>query len=86
MSKKKSKINKYTSDSYRFEPPAAMEVSEDNIQKYIKEVKHMLFHEGETRAFTGTGRCMVIGIKSGKEYCIFVVRNGYEEIVFTKNE
>jgi len=86
MSKKKSKIHKYTSDSYRFEPPVAFEVDEERVQEYIEQVKHLLFEEGEKYAFTGTGRCIVVGMKSGKEYYIFVVRDGYEEIVFTKNE
>jgi len=86
MNKKKSKTHKYISNSYKFKPPTALEVSEDYIQKCIEEVKYMLFHEGETRAFVGTGRGIVIGMKSGKEYHIFVVRDGYEEIAFTKNK
>jgi len=86
MSKKKSKIHKYISDSYRFEPPVAFEVDEKRVQEYIEQVKYLLFEEGEDHAFAGTGRCIVVGMKSGKEYYIFVVRDGYEEIVFTKNE
>jgi hypothetical protein len=86
MNKKKSKTHKYVSDSYRYEPPTAVEVNEDTIQRYVGEVKDMLFNKGENRAFVGTGRCIVIGMKSGNEYYIFVVRDGYEEIVFTKNK
>jgi hypothetical protein len=86
MSKKKPKIHKYISNSYRFEPPKALEVEEEQVQEYIEQIKRHLFEEGEDYAFVGTGRCIVVGMKSGKEYYIFVVRDGYEEIVFTKTK
>jgi hypothetical protein len=46
----------------------------------------MLLKKKEKYAWAGTGCAMVIGMKSGKEYYIFVVRNGYEEIILTKNK
>lgn len=73
-------------ESYRFEPPTAVEVDEEQIQKWVTDVEHKLIHEKEKYTFMGSGRAMVIGMKSGKEYLIFVVRDGYEEIIITKTK
>lgn len=73
-------------DSYRFEPPKAVEVDEEQIQKWVADIEHKLIHEKEKYAFAGSGRAIVVGMKSGKEYLIFVVRDGYEEIVITKTK
>ena len=77
---------KITREHYKYEPPTAVEVEEKHIQRYIDEVEHMLLKKKEKYAWAGTGRAMVIGMKSDKEYYIFVVRNGYEEIILTKNK
>ena len=73
-------------NSYRFEPPKAVEVDEEQIQKWVADIEYKLIHEKEKYAFTGSGCALVVGMKSGKEYYIFVVRDGYEEIVITKTK
>ena len=73
-------------ESYRFEPPKAVEVDEEQIQEWITDVERQLIDKKEKYAFTGSGRALVVGMKSGKEYYIFVVRDGYEEILITKTK
>ena len=73
-------------ESYRFEPPKAVEVDEEQIQKWVADIEHKLIHEKEKYAFMGSGRAIVVGMKSGKEYYIFVVRDGYEDIIITKTK
>ena len=73
-------------ESYRFEPPKAVEVDEEQIQEWITDVERQLIDKKEKYAFTGSGHALVVGMKSGKEYYIFVVRDGYEEIVITKTK
>jgi len=67
-------------DSYRFEPPKAVEVDEEQIQKWVADIEYQLLYKKEKYAFMGSGRALVVGMKIGKEYSIFVVRDGYEEI------
>jgi hypothetical protein len=73
-------------NSYRFEPPKAAMVDEEQIQEWITDVERQLIDKKEKYAFTRSGRALVVGMKSGKEYYIFVVRDGYEEIVITKTK
>ena len=73
-------------ESYRFEPPEAAMVDEEQIQEWITDVERQLIDKKEKYAFTGSGCALVVGMKSGKEYYIFVVRDGYEEIVITKTK
>jgi hypothetical protein len=73
-------------NSYRFEPPKAAMVDEEQIQEWITDVERQLIDKKEKYAFTRSGRALVVGMKSGKEYYIFVIRDGYEEIVITKTK
>lgn len=86
--KKKQAPEVYMRDSYSFEPPKAVDVDEDAIQKAIDDIfEHLL--NGSEYCFWATGRAFVLGFKDTGpfgDYRVIVVRDGYEQITFTKKK
>lgn len=92
--KEKTKIDgrKYTTYSDMYKAPKAVSIEDWQIEKWVNDVKRMLLDEGEKLAWHSSGRAIVIGCRIGKkndddkEYFIWVVRDGYEEITICPTE
>lgn len=76
----------FNESSYLFGGPEAAAIAEPRIQKWIDEVVADL-DAGNESSSMASGNSKVIGTVYGKgaskEYCITVIRDGYEEITLT---